>query len=150
MNLQRSFFHIFAMALLFCLGLPACSDRIHIYEGVSGPEKSTPLMAAAPLGPEQFDQGEPSRLAVLITEDTSNWLSLARGLKTIGIPFRMTRDIDQALAHDVVMLYPQVTGLNLSLDELDTIRDFVSDGGTLIATNNLGRNLSDVWALRNF
>ncbi len=97
------------------------------------------------LGPEQFHNGSTSRLAILITEDESHWLALATGLKTIGIPFRMTREVSDALTHDIVMIYPQATGLNLSGAELGHLREYVEQGGTIIGTNILGGGMFDMF-----
>jgi hypothetical protein len=138
--------------VLACLAaglLAACSEQVHIFEGVEGPLTSTPVMAAIEAAPSQFDQGDSSRLAVFLTEDESNWLSLVRGLKTIGIPFRVTTDLEAALDHDTVMVYPQITGLNLDVQELTAIRQYVQDGGTLIGTNILGGGLSDMFGFKD-
>jgi len=136
---------VLVITIFFILILPACSEHVYIFEGLEGPEAQTPLMAPIALGPEQFDKGETSRLAILITEEDSHWLALARGLKTIGIPFRMTHDIEDALRHDIVMVYPQITGVNLSISELESLRSYVKDGGTLVGTNVLGRSLADMF-----
>ncbi len=125
--------------------LSGCAERIHIYEGLEGPSAATPLQDPVYGGTEQFDRGEPSRLAVLITEDDSHWLALATGLKTIGIPFRMTRDVDEAVSHEMVMIYPKLTGRNLTVKELGALRAFTQKGGTLIGTNILGGGMFDVF-----
>jgi len=137
------------MSLLLPFLLSACSDRVHIFEGVEGPDAPTPLIEPVELGPAQFDQGEPSRLAVFITEDESNWLALSSGLKTIGIPFRMTRSIDEAMRHDIVMVYPQITGLNLPIESLEKLRSYTEDGGVLLGTNILGGGLSDMFGFES-
>ncbi len=142
-------FRIWGVLALLAAGLlSACSERVHIFEGVEGPLTPTPVIAAIDAVPSQFDEGDTSRLAVFLTEDESNWLSLVRGLKTIGIPFRVTTDLEAALRHDSVMIYPQITGLNLELGELTAIREYVQEGGTLIGTNVLGGGLFDMFGFK--
>lgn len=125
--------------------LQACSERVYIFEGLKGPLAPSSIFEPVELGPEQFDHGGASRLAILITEEESHWLALASGMKTIGIPFRMTKDIETALQHETLMLYPQVTGRNLEPDDLSALREYVQGGGTLIGTNVLGGGLSDLF-----
>lgn len=125
--------------------LSACSESVYIFDGLEGPTVATPVIAAIPAKIESYAEGETSRLAILITEDDSNWLALTSGLKTIGIPFRMTTNIEDALRHDIVMVYPQITGLNLAPGESKALRKYTENGGTLIGTNILGGGLSDLF-----
>jgi len=74
---------------LFVLTPPSVLE----YEGVEGPTAATPLLAAQPASWQAYADGGPSRLAVLLTDTVSSWLGLAHGLKSIGIPFRFTRDM---------------------------------------------------------
>ena len=129
--------------------LQGCSSGVFVFEDLEGPAEPAVLMQPEFLGPEQFDQGSISRLAVLITEEESNWLALATGLKTIGIPFRMTRNIEEAVRHDIVMTYPQITGLNMTGAELGELRGYVEQGGTLIGMNILGGGMADMFGFES-
>jgi len=131
--------------LCLAVFLSGCYDSVHIFEGVEGPEAATPLMAATPTSPDEFNQGEPSRLAVYLIDENSNWLGLVRGLKTIGVPFRVTSDVQEAVRHDVVLAYPLISGRALGKTELLALGGFVRDGGTLIGTNVLGGGMEDVF-----
>lgn len=142
---MRATLRYFLIILLSVTFLKACSERVYIFEGLEGPLAPSQILEPAELGPSQFEKGETSRLVILITEDDSHWLALASGLKTIGVPFRMTRDIESALQHETVMLYPQVTGRNFAPDEFRALRKFVDAGGTLIGTSILGGGLSDLF-----
>lgn len=144
--MRNLLYRIWVVLILLGAGLlSACSDRVHIFEGVEGPTTQTPVITAVEAEPSHFGQGDTSRLAVFLTETDSNWLSLARGLKTIGVPFRITEDLGSAINHDTVMVYPQITGLNLTPSELSSLRQYVSDGGTLLGTNVLGGGLADMF-----
>ncbi|WP_026942876.1 polysaccharide deacetylase family protein [Hellea balneolensis] len=142
-------FYSYILILVFGAFLQACGQTVFVFDDLEGPQTQAVMMEPEDLGPRQFDDGQASRLAVLITEDDSHWLALATGLKTIGIPFRMTTDVREALAHDIVMIYPQVTGLNLSGGELGEIRDYAKQGGTLIGTNILGGGLADMFGFQS-
>ncbi len=114
------------------------SGKIQIFEGVVGPERPTRLSAPEPARWQDYAGGGAHRLAVLLTDPDSPWLSLAFGLKTAGIPFAMTRDTEEALRHDVVLIYPRVSGKLLAPDALRALAAHVRDGGTLIGINVLG------------
>jgi peptidoglycan/xylan/chitin deacetylase (PgdA/CDA1 family) len=99
-----------------------------------GPATSTHMRHSAPAQWTSFSTGGQSRLAVLLTDTTVPWLPLAHGLRTIGVPFVITRDYRAALTHQVVLVYPIISGRALSADAL---RALTAYQGTLIATNVL-------------
>src|SRR5205823_5085804 len=79
----------------------------------------------------KYEAGGPSRLAILLSDTTSNWLSLAHGLKSIGLPFCITRSVREALQHRVILLYPSVL-TSINSQELE---DSVRSGKTIVAIN---------------
>jgi peptidoglycan/xylan/chitin deacetylase (PgdA/CDA1 family) len=89
-------------------------------------EEATPLSAYA--------EGSDSRLALFITDPDSRWLPLVHGLKTIGVPVQVVRDVASAVKHKVVLAYP-----NLSPSVLDELEEFVEQGGTLVAVGEYHR-----------
>jgi peptidoglycan/xylan/chitin deacetylase (PgdA/CDA1 family) len=103
-----------------------------------GPASSTHIRHSAPTQWPAFSSGGTSRLAVLLTDTTAPWLPLAHGLRTIGVPFVITRDYHAALTHRVVFVYPMISGRLLDGDALRALAEF---SGTLIATNVLGGGL---------
>ncbi|MCE7979276.1 MAG: hypothetical protein DYH03_19720, partial [Nitrospira sp. NTP1] len=68
----------------------------HRFPGVSGPAKATVMPDHVPTTWRTYEQGSTSRLAILLTDPDSSWLGLAHGLKSIGVPFRITRDVHEA------------------------------------------------------
>ena len=135
----------FGCALLAGFGLSSCAEPIHKFEGVEGPLKASPIFQPIPANPSDYGIGETSRLAILLTEENSQWLGLASGFKTIGIPFRFTDNVEDALSHDVVLVYPHISGRNMTPKALRAMRKFVDNGGTLIGTNVLGGGMSDMF-----
>lgn len=132
-------------ALAVCLGLSACGDKVHKFEGVEGPKTASPIFQLTPANPDDYNKGETSRMAIWLTTRESNWLALVSGLKTIGIPFRLTENYEEALKHDVVLVYPYISGRDQPTESFGAMRRYVKNGGTLIGTNVLGGGLQDVF-----
>lgn len=114
------------------------------FDGLDGPlgrnliiEHTSPLV--------RYSGGAYSRLALLLTDEESNWLSLVHGLKTIGIPLTVTRDPVEALKHRVVMVYPTISGLVLEKKVLQALAMHPRNGGTLIGFQVLGGGLESLF-----
>lgn len=125
------------------------SLSIHLFEEVEGPAQTSPIISYEPTSFEAYTDGTQSRMAVLLTNENSNWLGLAHGLKTIGIPFVLTKDYKRALTHDVVFVYPAISGRLMTPEALSALRLHPENGGTLIGTNVLGGGLSDVFGFED-
>ncbi len=108
---------------------------------MEGPVEISEIFEPVPARPQDYNQGEASRLAIWLTSEDSHWLALMSGLKAKGIPFRVTTDYQEALTHDVVMVYPFITGRDLPIESHAAMQNFTRDGGTLIGTNVLGGGL---------
>ncbi|MBI4000260.1 MAG: hypothetical protein HY348_00550 [Nitrospira defluvii] len=121
----------------------------HRFPGVAGPSHVTVVPPRVPASWTTYGQGSKSRMAILLTDPDSSWLGLAHGLKSIGIPFRITRDVREALTHQVVLVYPMISGKVLSPEELQALGDFPKSGGTLIGVQVLGGGLSRVFGFRD-
>ncbi|MEM7403978.1 MAG: polysaccharide deacetylase family protein [Pseudomonadota bacterium] len=109
------------------------AGELEIITGVSGPATTTPLPPATATAVSRFQRGGRSRLAVLLTDSDSAWLSLAHGLQTIGIPFRFTTDVGTAVQHPVVYAYPAISGRLLNGEALRALARHVRNGHTVIA-----------------
>ncbi len=81
-------------------------------------------------------------MAIILTDPNSSWLGLAHGLKSIGIPFRITRDVQEALAHKVVLVYPMISGKVLRPEALQALAEYPKTGGTLIGVQGVGGGLN--------
>lgn len=121
----------------------------HRFPGVAGPSHVTVVPLPVPASWTTYGQGSKSRMAILLTDPNSSWLGLAHGLKSIGIPFRITRDVREALTHQVVLVYPMISGKVLSPEELQALGDFPKSGGTLIGVQVLGGGLNRVFGFRD-
>ncbi len=125
--------------------LVACGDKIHTFEGVEGPESDSLIFSLTPAEPADYNTGDTNRLSVWLTSRESNWVALVAGLKSVGIPFRITENHEEALGHDVVLVYPYISGRDLPSESFGAMRRFVDGGGTLIGTNVLGGGMQDVF-----
>ena len=115
--------------------IPVSDDLVHFFPGISGPTEATLLPSKNPTSWKIYDQGNPNRLAIYLTDTTSNWLGLVGGLVAQGVPFRITTSIDQAMKHKVMIIYPSLRSDQIGMKEMKKIRNHPSDGGALIAFN---------------
>ena len=133
-----------ALACLFSL-LSAC-NKVDL--GISGPTVSTVLKPGIETSIEDYAHGGNSRLAILVTDPDSAWLGLAHGLKSIGVPFQVTRDWHEALKHRVVLVYPRVSGRLIEAEALRQLAQLPHNGGVLIAFDVLGGGLNQTFGIK--
>ncbi len=115
----------------------AVEDRYQ-FSGISGPHEKTMVRAAGQQSWARYSQGGRNAMAVLVTDDKSDWLGLAHGLKSIGVPFVLTRDYREALQHRALMVYPALSGGNLSAEAVAALAVHARTGGTLLAVQPMG------------
>lgn len=80
-----------------------------------------------------FREGASSQIAVLLTKSYEDAESPVRCLKAMGIPFFVTHDLQTALRHKLLLLYPEVDGTTFDAAEAKAIFDFVNRGGVVFA-----------------
>jgi len=125
------------------------SENIFKFDGVSGPDSVSTVAAAQSTRWQAYEKGASSRLSILLTDEDSAWLGLVHGLKTIGVPFRITTNVDEALKHKVVLVYPVISGKVLTTSQLKQIADYVRTGGNLIGINVLGGGLESIFGFKS-
>ena len=135
----------FGLLLTLALFVAGCGGGTYVFPGLTGPKERTTVPASVAAKPEDFDHGTASRLALLVTSADSSWLGLAHGLRSIGIPARITRDAGAALAHRVVVLYPADAGEFPPGIDADALRRFVEEGGTLIGIAARGAAMKGIF-----
>jgi hypothetical protein len=159
-KMMRKIIITISLALLIGLALTALSpaiaeeypiESVDIFEfdGLSGPDSVSTIKAAELAKWKDYKKGSASRLAILLTREDSAWLGLVHGLKTIGVPFRITTSVDEALKHKVVLVYPKVSRKLLSGTELKQIADYVRSGGNLIGIKVLGDGLQSIFGFKS-
>ena len=118
---------------------------MYVFKGVVGPRELTRIPKLDPTPWSRYANGTESRLAILLTDASGAWLGLSHGLKSIGVPFLITTDYQQAIKHSVVLVYPTVSGNLLSAEALQALAAVPRRGGTLIGFNVLGGGLNEVF-----
>ena len=79
--------------------------------------------------PERF----PMQVAVMRTATYDTLLPVVHALGEMGIPYFVTRNLEQALRHPLVVLYPGVDAKTFTAGELDEIRRHLEAGGSVFA-----------------
>ncbi len=119
------------------------------FPGLKGPTDTTVIPARVLTKPEQFEKGAESRLAVYLPTEEGFWLGFVEGLRSIGIPFRITRDLKSALQHRVVILFPADSSF-LKAADVTALSDFVFKGGTVIGIDAEGKSLGPLFGYDKF
>jgi hypothetical protein len=100
-----------------------------------------------------FPEAFPLQVAVLWTMATTsheNPLALVHCLKEMGIPFFVTRDLEQALRHHLVIVYPSVDSHTFTQAQADQLATFVREGGYIFAQNVFWGGLQSLFGFRSF
>ncbi len=77
--------------------------------------------------PERF----PMQIAVLWTVPEERGLGLIHSLQQMGLPFFVTRDVDQALRHKLMIIYPSVDGRTFTPPQNVKLDRWVRAGNTM-------------------
>ncbi|MBT8147050.1 MAG: polysaccharide deacetylase family protein, partial [Gammaproteobacteria bacterium] len=117
------------------------------FPGLSGPLQETvlPDETIAPTDPGEYHNPGSNNLAIFLRDPQSSWLGLAHGLKSIGLPFSITTNLEEALSHGVMLIYPRLTGANSSPELLQKLQRYVSEGNSLIAFSVIGGGMKGLF-----
>ena len=155
-KISAALFPVFFIGLIIIIAYPLITGKslvgwgnVFIFDGVSGPDTVNTIAVAQAAQWQEYDTGAASRLAILLTDENSAWLGLVHGLKTIGVPFRITTDVDEALKHKLVLIYPMVSGKLLDSSQIKKIADYARTGGNIIGVNVLGGGLQSIFGFKS-
>ena len=109
-------------------------DSVYKYTNVTGPKDSTVIAPMHRTSWKKYSVGPDYGIAILLldTNDNSNWLGLVHTFKSFGIPFKVYTNVDSALKHDIIYVYPFING-SMDRTALNKLAQFPQHGGTLIA-----------------
>lgn len=148
---------IFVGLIILFLGywffdLGASSERkvedteMELFKGVVGPLKPSYVAKAKITDWRRFNSNRTAgKVAIYLTDTNSCWLGIVQGLKNAGIPFIVTRSLNQAFEAPVVFVYPFISGKVMKVNQFQQLRDYVEDGGTLIANQILGGGIQSLF-----
>jgi hypothetical protein len=95
--------------------------------------------------PESF----PMQVALYWSSQDENPLAMIHALRAMGVPFFVTRDIDQALRHKLIIIYPNVDPKTFSSTEIQALTQHVQDGGSIFAVDVLAGALKPLFGFRD-
>ncbi len=90
-----------------------------------------------------FPEAFPMQVAVYWTDPLPGILGLQHALQGMGVPFFVTRDLDQALRHHLVILAEPLPPF--SPDQVQNLTRFVNGGGSVLAIQSLSANLGPLF-----
>lgn len=127
------------------------SQETLAFPGLSGPSVATELPLEAPprTPPSTYYSDSTAGIGVLLQDSGGSWLGLAHGLKSMGVPFRVVDRIEEALEHDVILVYPSMTGSNTAAETLAALAQHVRSGNTLIAFSVFGGGMPAIFGFES-
>jgi peptidoglycan/xylan/chitin deacetylase (PgdA/CDA1 family) len=84
---------------------------------------------------QQFPEAFALQVAVLWTDASHSPLSLVHAFRQMGIPFFITADLDQALRHRHILIFPDIDATTFSETQAQQLLAHAEDGGTIFAQN---------------
>jgi hypothetical protein len=96
--------------------------------------------------PEKF----PMQVAVYWTMPNESVLEVEHALSQMGVPFFVTRDLNQALGHNLVLLYPSLDGRTFSDGQIAQLTRFVEAGGNLLGVNIFAGAAKRLFGFRDY
>ncbi len=108
-----------------------------------------PLRHASTDTTTEFPEGFALQVAVFQSRADEGMLGLVHSLREMGIPFFVTRDLDQTLRHRLVIVYPSVDGRTFNEDEVRKLSLHVTQGGSLLSFNVSAGALKPLFGFRD-
>ncbi len=138
---------LLGLAFVLYQGFP--QDTYEVLDGLEGPAEISKVSEEAPTAAKEAwknaEAGRESRLAVLLTDPESAWVGIQQALETMGIPYIFTTNAARAARHQVVLVYPMISGKYLNHEQQEILRRHVAEGGCLLATQVLNEDLKDLF-----
>ncbi len=108
-----------------------------------------PLVHSSADASAEFRESFALQVAVYQTSEEGGMLGLIHALREMGMPFFLTRDLDQALRHPLVIIYPSADGRTFNGEQVRQIDLHVSNGGSVLSFNVLAGALKPVFGFRD-
>lgn len=123
------------------------SQETLAFPDLIGPTETTELpLSPPPKTPISTYYNESTTgIGILLQDSSGSWLGIAHGLKSMGVPFRVIDNLTEALEHEVILVYPSITGSNTAPETLSALAQHVRDGNTLIAFSVIGGGMPSVF-----
>ncbi len=125
------------------------AENVYSYKNVVGPMDKSVISKPPATSWRKYQTENPSALSILLTDTLSGWLGIVHGLKNIGIPVSITTDVNTAIQHETVLVYPIISGKVLTKQELQKLAAIPRNGGNLIGVNVYGGGLNEVFGFES-
>lgn len=97
-----------------------------------------------------FPEAFPSQVAVYLTQPSQGILGLIHALREMGIPFFVTTDLNRALTHPLLIIYPTADGSTFTPAQIRALTEYVSSGKSIFAVNIFAGGLRDLFGFRAY
>jgi hypothetical protein len=97
-----------------------------------------------------FPESFPLQVAVYWSKPDEGLLGIVHALRAMGIPFFITRELDQALRHHLVIVYPSVDSHTFTAEQVRRLTHHVESGGSVFAVNVFSGALQPLFGFRGF
>jgi hypothetical protein len=97
-----------------------------------------------------FPESFPLQVALYWSSQDENPLAMIHALRAMGVPFFVTRDLNQALRHKLIIIYPNVNPQTFTNAEIESLTRHVLDGGSIFAVDVLAGALKPLFGFRDF
>jgi hypothetical protein len=138
-----------ALFALLALAFSCRSDEPQVAHLHAADVPIYPLRHTATDPTTEFPETFALQAAVFRTSADEGMLGLLHALREMGIPFFVTRDLDQALRHRLVVVYPSMDGRTFNEDEVGKLRLHVTQGGSLLSFNVSAGALKPLFGFRD-
>lgn len=84
---------------------------------------------------KEFPESFPLQVAVYRTNHDEKVLAMTHSLGAMGVPFFVTENLDRALRHRLLILYPGIDARTFNDQQINQLRAHVEQGGSIFAVN---------------
>ena len=145
--MRTTLLHAVAISIFLCAA--GCS-RFHT-AGLQAADVPVAALVHAGTNPMQvFPETFPMQVAVYLTTPGQGILGLIHSLREMGIPFFVTRDLDRALRHPLLIIYPTAVGSTFTAVQIRALTQYVSNGGSIFAVDIFAGGLRDLFGFRAY
>ncbi len=97
-----------------------------------------------------FPESFALQLAVYWSKPDDDILGIIHSLLEMGIPFFVTRDLDRALQHRLVIIYPAVDSRTFTEGQVAELKQHIQDEGSIFAVNVFAGSLKDLFGFSGY
>jgi hypothetical protein len=142
--------------VLFCIAgtawlvLGCRNDERQIAELHAAAVSVHPLVHTSTDFIDTFRESFPLQVAVFCSNPSESILGLVHTLREMGVPFFVTRDLDQALRHRLVILSTDTDGHTFTDDQVRKLSLHVARGRSILAFNVFAGGLRSLFGFRDY